>query len=240
MPGDGGGTGSVPAGGNGGASGQSSVGAQNGSGPGGAANGTGGASGGAPAGEGVAENALEIVDGAVVPGSNPFLIYGQLRVAVGQNYSPATVTFDPYGACASGSLAPMPSDTLGIWSLRIGLTLSEPEGATFGNPWDRYSGRVDGFSFELEGPVIPSELRFGMYTAGPTMQQFCKVLGVVQSGERIEVLFNEMTVTCWELGGSRAEGDLFLYDVSWEVPGDPDSDVPYDFCLREIAPMFAN
>jgi hypothetical protein len=106
-------------------------------------------------------------------------------------------------------------------------------------PWDPTPGDVIGFSFVLEGPMVPAAFRFKTQPTGTdsATQSFCKPLspasGVVQN-----VLFRELAFNCWDgPDGEKATEYPTLQNVGWQIPASDQIAYPFDFCIKDIRPI---
>lgn len=131
-------------------------------------------------------------------------------------------------------------------------------------PWP--IGTVKGFSFVVTGngpngagvPPAVGDFRFKALPQGsdPSLDTFCSQPQLT-SGQAVEIGLTDITWQCWAMGNpSVAEPQLnviptpgatlttrpnpnALLSISWQVAANITAPVPFDFCVSDIKPLFA-
>jgi len=207
--------------------------------------GTGGGGGTLP--EGVP---LTIADGWVDGASNTVGIqgavfaYSDTTSAMGLTDNTATGT----KACISGTAAkvdltctPVPpaTDCYGtFWGAAIGLNLNQPidpvtnEGVDPPLAYDATANRVTGFAFMVDGPMVPTGMRFKVENAST---EFCTPTAKnIKSGANT-YKFEDLVSECWTTGGtSAATAKSGLIKIAWHVVTNDSATIPFDFCISDI------
>jgi hypothetical protein len=124
-------------------------------------------------------------------------------------------------------------------------------------PWDPKDGNVIGISFKLVGnnPAaiggqagVPAAVRFKTAPTGgnTSTDNFCNTL-VPTNGGTHDILFSQLTRDCWTPGGPGVLDMPYpagftgeLQNVGWQVNASEMIAYQFDFCVTEIAPIFAN
>jgi hypothetical protein len=108
-------------------------------------------------------------------------------------------------------------------------------------------GNVDGFSFKIDGPVMPLDLRFqGTPTGSNTnLDHFCNKVAVGTTGGTFSVLFSEIVRNCFDPTPGAAifadpAGYTQLQNINWQVSSSDMIAYPFDFCVSEIKPILKN
>ncbi|MET0410025.1 MAG: hypothetical protein ABW217_01955, partial [Polyangiaceae bacterium] len=105
-------------------------------------------------------------------------------------------------------------------------------------PWP--PGAVTGFSFTIDGPVIPPTLRFKVQPFGaPVDPPFCAaIVPSIASGTSSTraFRFSEVTSACYNGAGGLPATAPFQ-NIAWQVPADPMAAHDYDFCVSNIQPI---
>lgn len=201
----------------------------------------------------VAAESLVIVDGVVEPGSNSVGLAGEFQTLSGSLATaagPCSSSLVSAGClpqrgdrqfCVQGEVARAPLDDSGEfnyednWVLAsLVLNSSEIPGEPVG--WDQGGGRVVGLSFKIEGPTA---LRLSAVPVGVPLfgAIFCRDFEVT-SGEFEEVLFQDIVSGCWDPSIAQPIRGSWSH-LSWDIPGRPDQNVPFEFCVSEITPLLA-
>jgi hypothetical protein len=193
---------------------------------------------------------LEPADGWVDGASNSLGIQGAM-FAAGDVFSYGTLVSDFRGsrACMSGAAvqvdltcqAPPGGDCFGLhYGAFIGLNLNQPRAGTdAGEPQPFDISAITGFAFDVEGPLVPSLVRFELETDQTDQDAlYCEptLSGEPASGHR-EVRIEELTQRCYA-GGRRGEAATTVKEralrLRWHVVTNDTGDVPFDFCVTNV------
>lgn len=132
------------------------------------------------------------------------------------------------------------------WGAAIGLNLNQPKvpdpdtGESVGGtpePFD--ASGISAFSFKLDGPTIPTTLRFSV--DGGDGVQYCttketKLMPLPADGV-LTVKLDDLRAKCWEstaFANNDAPDRSSIVKIAWAVVTDDKSAKPFDFCVSEI------
>lgn len=193
---------------------------------------------------------LEPADGWVSSASNSLGIQGAM-FAAGDLLSNDTLVSDFRGsrACMSGAavqvdLACNPPFGTDCFSIHYGafmaLNLNQRAGTDAGEAQPFDVSAITGFTFDVEGPLVPRLVRFELQTdqtdrdpvyCEPTLSD-----GDTGSGHR-EVRIEELTQQCYA-GGRRGEAVTTVKEralrLRWHVVSNDRADEPFDFCVTNV------
>lgn len=178
-------------------------------------------------------------------GDNPYDIRGAAFLLRSELGNEVAIAERPGELCINGTVEDIEDlDYARYWGIELGFDLSVSAGsnpaAAPTEPW--LPGRVVGFSYVIEGPVI-SPMRFKALPAGydPELDTsvFCKDLQI-QSGVVEQSAFSDVTRACWEGGGPPVPLADGLVRISWQIPATIEPiDRRFDWCLKELRPILA-
>lgn len=124
-------------------------------------------------------------------------------------------------------------------------------------PWDPKAGNVVGISFKLVGnnPAaadgqagVPAAVRFKTAPTGgnTSTDNFCNTLVPINGGTQ-DILFSQLTRDCWTPGGPGVLDMPYpagftgeLQNIGWQVNASEVIAYQFDFCVTDVAPIFAN
>ncbi len=208
--------------------------------PGCGVGGTGGGVGGFPSG-----TPLMPVDGWLDVASNSLGMQGAIYAYA----SDTTLLFEDFSgsnACIAGlapqvqldcDVVPPYTDCYGMyWGAAIGLNLNQPIDPVTGQgvepmPFD--ASGLSGFYFEVNGPTVPSSMRF--LTRDASGQEFCTPVVVPILPGPNYINFADLLNNCWDpaLGGAQPDPSN-ISQIAWQVVTNDSSEVPFDFCVSNI------
>lgn len=137
--------------------------------------------------------------------------------------------------CVRGSAGQViDNDFVNRWGVNLQLNMS-------GAGWDRAGGSIRGISFRLGGAALP-QMRFHA-TRPPTNTEsysnYCQELEPVD-GQRVDVLFDELKVGCWDPAAADALPEAALVNtLAWQINAVSEAAKPFDFCISELRPIIA-
>jgi hypothetical protein len=97
---------------------------------------------------------------------------------------------------------------------------------------------VTGFAFTVEGSVIPEAMRFRSAPGGGDAGvdfHYCRTFSAL-SGDTVEMPFDTLDFQCWSGLHEPFIADEVLV-IGWNIPSDPFSSHPFDFCIRDVRPI---
>jgi hypothetical protein len=116
-------------------------------------------------------------------------------------------------------------------------------------PWNPATGKVVGFSFKLDGPMIPPNpsLRFQATptNSNPSNDHFCYTVPAVPTGGgTVEVKFTQIVRNCYDAtpGASVFQdpaGFTELQNINWQVSSSDQIPITFDFCVSELKPILS-
>jgi hypothetical protein len=222
------------------------------------AGGTGGTGGAGQGGTGGGNNVLgaaltvagnEVSSTEADISGNTFLVFSANNTATTAR-GPDTTKLCVVGSV--GIVPGTPPDYAGAYGMEFGFGLNDAPvagggadaGADAGTPtevsqpWN--PGNVTGFSFTIDGPVIPATLRFKVQPFGaPVDPPFCvAIMPAIPSGTSATKAyrFSEVTSACYNGAGGTPAGAPFQ-NIAWQVPADTMGPHDYDFCVSNIQPI---
>jgi hypothetical protein len=197
-------------------------------------------------------NAITPTAGHVAGTSNGVGIQGDFYTfsdADPTNVPPGTTTIMPKDfsmalgsqICASGSASQIMNGADGMpaygqyYGGGIGFNLGDPGGGAGPQPWAQ--GKVVGFSFNVTGSTIPTNMRFqAKFYSGSalsTSDAYCTL--TVKSGANT-VMFSSLLLDCYN--GANAGGPLpatvLLQSIQWQVATVTTAATPFNFCIDSL------
>lgn len=137
--------------------------------------------------------------------------------------------------CVRGNVDPViGTDFVNAWGVNLQLNLA-------GGGWDRSGELIKGLSFKLSGPALPG-LRFHA-TRPPTTTEsygnYCRELQPVD-GQRVDVLFDELKVGCWDpLADDALPAEALVNTLAWQIDAVIGRAKPFELCVSELRPILA-
>lgn len=133
-----------------------------------------------------------------------------------------------------------------FWGAAIGLNLNQPKvpdpdtGEPVGGtpePFD--ASGISAFTFKLDGPTIPTSLRFSV--DGGDGVQYCttsetKLMPLPADGI-LTVKLEDLRANCWEtsaFANNDAPDRSSIIKIAWAVVTDTTSAKPFDFCVTDL------
>ncbi len=194
----------------------------------------------------VNQGALVPLDGWLDAASNVYGMQGALYEA-GDGFSTVIGDFNWTNSCISGITARVDlectpvdpiTDCYGMyWGAVMGLNLNQPiDPATMmgAEPMPYDASALSGFAFDINGPTIPSSLRF---VAEGIDGQYCTPTAVpIVPGQNV-ILFSHLWSQCWDPTSGAPLDPSSIKSVSWHVVPNEVTEVPFDFCVSNITPL---
>lgn len=183
--------------------------------------------------------------------SNLLGIQGAL-FAVADRVSSADLSVDFSGtnACIQGKTAVVdlqcqPAEGGDCYSLYfgafLGLNLNQPfADGEVGAPQPFDATSVTGFAFDLEGPVVPRNLRFGL--EADDAQFYCQSLvfeadaEAEQADRHVEATMERLVTRCHASRSQESVSSVRdkVVRLRWHITSNTLDEVPYDFCVRNL------
>ncbi len=183
------------------------------------------------------------IDGWLDAASNVYGMQGAIYEA-GDGFSTVTGDFNFTNTCISGITARVDlectpvdpvTDCYGMyWGAMMGLNLNQPiDPVTMmgAEPLPYDASALSGFSFDINGPTVPTSLRF---VAEGIDGQYCTpVTSPILPGQNV-IRFSELWSQCWDPTSGAPLDPSSIKSVSWHVVPNSVSEVPFDFCVSNI------
>jgi hypothetical protein len=139
--------------------------------------------------------------------------------------------------CVRGELSPVINgDYPNYWGAEVGLVWATNADGT---PLAEGAIDVAGFAFHLSGSM-PELLRFraGAADEDPYFSQYCANVFPAATDDA-EIELEELQYECWNGFGAGFPSDSGVMLISWQIPADPLTQAPFDFCIEQIRPLLS-
>ena len=148
---------------------------------------------------------------------------------------PASRAPPPKWTCRASPVAPAVDCYDTYWGAAIGLNLTQPIDPVPQAPadpllYDAATKGVTGFAFEITGKTVPASLRFGVEGASGS---YCTTSATPLTLGQNSFTFDQLFTECWTTGGESPSGED-LIQIKWRVVTNPNSTVPFDFCVSNV------
>lgn len=139
--------------------------------------------------------------------------------------------------CTSGTTVPINADYK-KWGAGIALNLNQPPvpaNENDKNPISQLRFPLKGFSFRLSGDVVPNLIRVNFPTA--TTADTAHYKPIIDGAGTYQVLFSETVQGAW-VNPQVALDPGSIVEVQFQVPGQPSTNVPFNFCIEELTALY--
>jgi hypothetical protein len=191
---------------------------------------------------------LPMSDGRIVRSSNPLGIEGSTYGYADDTSKLSLMkTLEGARACIRGDAARVDlactpvapaTDCYGtFWGAAIGQNLNQSIDTgtqEIGTPMAFDAASIRGFSFSVEGSVIPASLRFGLVGTDEELVEYCSSTPL-RAGLNT-VYLGAIRRQCWspECTPSAETIKTRLQKLTWTVVTNENSTTPYNFCITDL------
>jgi hypothetical protein len=184
------------------------------------------------------------VQGAVFSYADPTSAMSLMEVKTGASYciSGTAAKVDKAStACTTMMFTAPATDCYGeYWGAAIGMNLNQPidpatmEGVMTPLPFDASS--VKGFAFNIDGPTLPTTLRFKVEG---TSGEFCTPPAKPLLKGNNTFMLTDLVAECWETGAATMNPNAEtiksgIVKIAWQVTTKDTMAIPYDYCVTDV------
>jgi hypothetical protein len=184
------------------------------------------------------------VQGAVFSYADPTSLMGMTEVKTGASYciaGTAAKVDKASMACTTMMFTPPATDCYGeYWGAAIGMNLNQPidpvtmEGVDPPLAFD--ASAIKGFAFNIDGPTLPTTLRFKIEGAGG---EFCTPPSKLLARGANTFMLTDLVSECWETGAATMNPNAetiksSVLKIAWQVTTKDTMAIPFDYCVSDV------